>query len=74
MASEEAAQRLMRHTAFFLRGQLAMLPEQALHLWRVDYYTVESDDDLDRVPLAFERAEKTSQPVAVLIGTEYAKE
>ena len=52
----------------------ARILEPFLHLWRVDYYTVESDDDLDRVPLAFERAEKTSQTVAVLIGTEYAKE
>ncbi len=48
--------------------------EPFLHLWGVDYYTIEGDDDLDRVPLAFERAEKSSQPVGVLIGTEYAKE
>ena len=52
----------------------ARILEPYLHLWRVDYFTVESDADLDRVPLAFERAEQTSQPVAVLIGTEYAKE
>ena len=47
--------------------------EPYLHMWRVDYLVVESDDDLDRVPLAFERAAKTNQPVAVAIGTEYAK-
>lgn len=52
----------------------ARILEPYLHLWGVDYFTVESDADLDRVPMAFERAERRSQPVAVLIGTEYAKE
>jgi phosphonopyruvate decarboxylase len=48
--------------------------EPFLHMWRVDYFVIESDDDLDRVPIAFERAAKTNQPFAVAIGTEYAKE
>lgn len=48
--------------------------EPYLHMWRVDYFVVESNDDLDRVPLAFERATNTNQPVAVAIGTEYASE
>jgi sulfopyruvate decarboxylase TPP-binding subunit len=48
--------------------------EPYLHMWRVDYFVVESNEDLDRVPLAFERAAKTNQPVAVAIGTEYAPE
>lgn len=52
----------------------ARILEPYLHLWGVDYFNVESDDDLDLVPLAFERAEERSQPIAVLIGTEYAKE
>lgn len=47
--------------------------EPYLHMWRVDYFVVESDEDLDRVPLAFDLAAKTNQPVAVAIGTEYAK-
>ncbi len=51
----------------------AVILEPYLHLWRVDYYVVEEDDDLDRVDMAFEKAEETSKPVAVLIGTEYAK-
>ena len=45
----------------------AQILQPYLHLWGVEYYLVEGDDDLDRVPLAFERAEKTSRPVAVLI-------
>ena len=52
----------------------ARILEPYLHLWGVDYYTVEGDDDLSVVPLAFERAEKRNQPIAVLIGTEYAKD
>ena len=47
--------------------------EPYLHMWRVEHFVVESDDDLDRVPLAFDLAKKTNQPVAVAIGTEYAK-
>ena len=50
----------------------ARILEPFLHLWGVEYYMVESDDDLAVVPLAFERAAKLSQPVAVLIGTEYS--
>lgn len=52
----------------------AVMLEPYLHLWRVDYFVIESDEDLDRVPLAFDRAKKTNQPVALAIGTEYAKE
>ncbi|MDA1279475.1 MAG: thiamine pyrophosphate-binding protein [Chloroflexi bacterium] len=48
--------------------------EPYLHMWRVEYYVVESDQDLDRVPLAFDKAARTNQPVAVAIGTEYASE
>tara|TARA_B110000263_G_scaffold213449_1_gene197432 strand:- start:319 stop:858 length:540 start_codon:yes stop_codon:yes gene_type:complete len=47
--------------------------EPYLHKWCVDYFVVESDEDLDRVPLAFDLAAKTNQPIAVAIGTEYAK-
>ncbi|MCZ6539908.1 MAG: thiamine pyrophosphate-binding protein [Chloroflexi bacterium] len=48
--------------------------EPYLHMWRVEYFVVESNDDLERVPLAFDLAKKTNQPVAVAIGTEYASE
>jgi sulfopyruvate decarboxylase TPP-binding subunit len=51
----------------------AQILEPFLHLWRVDYFVIEGDDDLERVPMAFRRAEETSKPVAVLIGTEYAR-
>jgi sulfopyruvate decarboxylase TPP-binding subunit len=50
----------------------ALFLEPFLHLWRVGYYVIEGDDDLDRIPLAFQQAEKSSQPWAVLIGSEYS--
>ena len=46
--------------------------EPFLHMWRVGYYVIESDDDLGLVPMAFEQAAKTGQPWAVLIGSEYS--
>ncbi len=52
----------------------AVFLEPYLHMWRVEYFVVEEDEDLDRVPLAFDRAAKTNMPVAVAIGTEYAPE
>ncbi len=50
----------------------AQILEPFLHLWRVGYHVIESDADLDRVPLAFEQATKKEQPWAVLIGSEYS--
>ena len=50
----------------------AQFLEPYLHLWRVGYYVVEGEDDLDLVPMAFERAQKEGQPVGILIGTEYS--
>ena len=44
--------------------------EPTLHTWRINYYLLESDADADRIGMAFEEAEKTSKPVAVLIGKE----
>jgi sulfopyruvate decarboxylase TPP-binding subunit len=51
----------------------AQFLEPFLHMWRVGYYTIENDGDLDRVPLAFEKAEKLNEPWAVLIGSEYSE-
>ncbi len=50
----------------------AQFLEPFLHMWRVGYYVIENDDDLGRVPLAFEQARKQGQPWAVLIGSEYS--
>ena len=52
----------------------AEMLEPYLHLWRVPFYLLETAEDIDRIPLAFKRADETSLPVAVLIGAEYAPE
>jgi sulfopyruvate decarboxylase TPP-binding subunit len=44
--------------------------EPILHTWQISYYLIESDADVDRISMAFEEAERTSKPVAVLIGKE----
>jgi len=44
--------------------------EPILHTWQITYYLIESDADVDRISLAFQEAERTSKPVAVLIGKE----
>jgi len=49
----------------------ATYTEHFLHAFGIKYYLVESDADADRISVAFEQAERTKQPVAVLIGDEY---
>ena len=49
----------------------ATYTEHFLHAFGIKYYLVESDADADRIQVAFDRAEATKQPVAVLIGDEY---
>ncbi len=45
--------------------------EHILHAWGINYYLIETDEDADRISLAIEEAERTSTPVAVLVGTEF---
>ncbi|MCH8297833.1 MAG: hypothetical protein IH873_07180 [Chloroflexi bacterium] len=45
--------------------------EHILHAWGINYYLIETDADADRISLAIEEAERTSKPVAVLVGTEF---
>ena len=45
--------------------------EHILHAWGINYYLVETDDDADRISIAFQECERLSRPVAVLIGTEF---
>ena len=44
--------------------------EPILHTWQINYYLLECDEDVDRISLAFEEAQRTLKPVAVLIGKE----
>lgn len=45
--------------------------EPILHAWGIEYYLVETDDDVDRISIAFQTAERTQNPVACLMGSEY---
>jgi len=53
------------------RDSAARFIEHILHAWGITYYLIETDDDADRISLAIEEAERTSKPVAVLVGTEF---
>ena len=53
------------------RDSAARFIEHILHAWGVNYYLVETDEDASRISLAMEEAERSSKPVAVLMGTEY---
>ena len=45
--------------------------EPILDAWGLKHYLVETDDDVGRIGQAWEEAQQTSRPVAVLIGREY---
>ena len=58
-----------RHGA--ITDSVARYTEPFLNAMRVNYYLVEADADSTRISLAFEEAQKTRRPVAVLVGDEY---
>ena len=45
--------------------------EHILHAWGINYYLSETDEDAERISIAIQEAERTSKPVAVLVGTEF---
>ena len=49
----------------------ARFTEPILDAWGINYYLVETDEDVERISTAFEEAEKTQRPVACLMGAEY---
>ena len=49
----------------------AFYTERFLHAFNVNYYLVESDEDADRIGIAFAEASREKRPVAVLVGDEY---
>ena len=54
------------------KDSAARFTEPILHVYRINYYLVESNDDVDRISVAFEEAERTRRPVACLLGAEYS--
>ena len=53
------------------RDSAARFIEHILHAWGINYYLVEVDEDAPRISSALEEANRTSKPVAVLLGTEF---
>ena len=53
------------------RDSAARYIEHILHAWGINYYLVEVDEDAPRISRALEEADRTSKPVAVLLGTEF---
>jgi sulfopyruvate decarboxylase TPP-binding subunit len=49
----------------------ATYTERFLNAFGVQYYLVEGDADAPRISLAFEEAERTKRPVAILVADEY---
>ena len=49
----------------------ATYTERFLNAFGIHYFLVENDDDSERISMAFEEAERTKRPVAVLVGDEY---
>ncbi len=45
--------------------------EPILNAWGIEYYLVESDEDIERISICFEEVEKTQRPVACLFGAEW---
>jgi len=50
---------------------VANFTEPFLNALGIHYYLVETNDDASRISVAFEEAERTRRPVAVLVGDEY---
>ena len=49
----------------------ATYTERFLNAFNIQYYLVEEDGDAERISIAFAEAQRTKQPVAVLVADEY---
>ena len=49
----------------------ATYTERFLNAFGIQYYLVENDSDAERISVAFEEAQATKRPVAILVGDEY---
>ena len=49
----------------------ATYTEPFLNAFHIQYYLVENSSDAPRISVAFEEAQKTKRPVAILVGDEY---
>lgn len=49
----------------------AIYLEPILNAWGINYYFLEADEDLRKISMAYEEANKTKRPVAVLVTRGY---
>ena len=54
------------------KDSAARFTEPILHAYGINYYLIESNDDVGRISDAFEEAERTRKPLACLLGAEYS--
>lgn len=54
-----------------ITDSVARYTEPFLNAFNINYYLVEQNTDGPRISMAFEEAQKTKRPVAVLVGDEY---
>ena len=54
------------------KDSAARFTEPILNAYGINYYLIESNDDVDRISSAFEEAARTRRPVACLLGAEYS--
>ena len=54
-----------------ITDSVARYTEPFLNAFNINYYLVEQNVDGSRISIAFEEAQKTKRPVAILIGDEY---
>ena len=50
----------------------ARFTEPILNAWGIEYYLVESEQDVDRISVCFEQVDKTISPVVCLFGAEWS--
>ena len=51
-----------------IQDTAATYTERFLNAFDVDYYLIENSEDAERITIAFNEAERTQRPVAVLVG------
>ena len=50
----------------------ARFTEPILNAWGIEYYLVESEQDVDRISVCFDQVDKTNSPVVCLFGAEWS--
>ena len=54
------------------KDSAACFTEPILNAWGIEYYLVESEQDVDRISICFDQVDKTNRPVACLFGAEWS--